>query len=77
MRALQDNHNSIDTYAILDAVDTVITINSGSGLEALLKGKEVVLAGSAYYGGLGFTHHVSDPASMQSTLAEVREPDLD
>eukprot|EP00192_Tetraselmis_astigmatica_P003606 CAMPEP_0117667544 /NCGR_PEP_ID=MMETSP0804-20121206/11031_1 /TAXON_ID=1074897 /ORGANISM="Tetraselmis astigmatica, Strain CCMP880" /LENGTH=548 /DNA_ID=CAMNT_0005475293 /DNA_START=274 /DNA_END=1921 /DNA_ORIENTATION=- len=68
---LADNFNSIDTYAILDAVDAVVTINSGSGLEALLKGKEVVLAGHAYYGGMGFTHHVSDPANMRSTLSEV------
>lgn len=57
---------------MIDAADAVVTINSGSGLEALIKGKEVVLAGNAYYGGMGFTHHVSGPELMRATLSQVR-----
>eukprot|EP00873_Tetraselmis_striata_P045668 jgi/Tetstr1/465932/TSEL_010546.t1 len=68
---LMDNANSLDTYAIIDAADTVVTINSGTGLEALIKGREVVLAGNAYYGGLGFTHHTPGPDILRHTLTEV------
>mmetsp|Transcript_23789 Transcript_23789/g.56703 ORF Transcript_23789/g.56703 Transcript_23789/m.56703 type:complete len:574 (+) Transcript_23789:290-2011(+) len=68
---LADSSNSIDTFAVIDACDAVVTINSGAGLEALLKGKEVILTGNAFYGGLGFTHQVESPASLTSKLAEV------
>ena len=60
--------NSLDTYAIIEAANAVVTINSGSGLEALIKGKEAILAGNAYYGGLGFTHHAPGPQAMEGTL---------
>jgi hypothetical protein len=70
-RAQQDTANALDTFAIIDAVDTAVTVNSGAGLEALIKGKEVVLAGNAYYGGLGFTHHAPGPEVLRATLAQL------
>jgi len=39
----------------LETIDHVYTINSLSGLEALLRGKKVTVVGTAFYGGWGLT----------------------
>jgi 2-polyprenyl-3-methyl-5-hydroxy-6-metoxy-1,4-benzoquinol methylase/predicted SAM-dependent methyltransferase len=59
-----DSENEYDTYQLIDRADLCITINSQAGLEALLKGKELVLCGTAFYGGLGFTHKADDAATL-------------
>lgn len=46
----------------IDAVDTVYTISSLGGFEALLRGKEVVTFGGPFYAGWGLTRdHVTFP----------------
>lgn len=44
-----------DTYSLIDSADVCVTVNSQAGLEALIKGKEVIVCGQGYYTGLGFT----------------------
>jgi hypothetical protein len=63
-----DTDNRFDTYALIRDSDVCVTICSQAGLEALLMGKETVLLGDAYYGGLGFTHEVHDPAQIGQAL---------
>jgi capsular polysaccharide export protein len=46
---------SVNPWALLDAVDAVYTVSSGLGFEAALAGKRVVCFGSPYYAGWGFT----------------------
>lgn len=50
-----DYQNSYDTYSLIRTADVCITVNSMSGLEALLFGKDVIICGKCSYGGLGFT----------------------
>lgn len=50
-----DSKNQYDTYNFIDRADICVTINSQAGLEALIKGKDVISCGNASYGGLGFT----------------------
>lgn len=44
-----------DTYALIDNADVCVTINSQAGLEALIKGKQVIVCGQGYYTGINFT----------------------
>jgi len=44
-----------DTYSLIDAADVCVTVNSQAGLEALIKGKNVIACGNSFYTGLGFT----------------------
>jgi capsule polysaccharide export protein KpsC/LpsZ len=46
-----------------------VTVCSQAGLEALMMGKEAVLLGDAYYGGLGFTHDVQDRTQIGPAIA--------
>jgi capsular polysaccharide export protein len=46
---------SVSPWSLLDAVDTVYTVSSGLGFEAVLAGKRVVCFGSPFYSGWGFT----------------------
>jgi len=55
INSIIDYENQYDTYSLMDRADVCVTINSQAGLEALIKGKDVISCGSASYGGLGFT----------------------
>ncbi len=66
-----DDENQFDTYELIRAADVCVTITSQAGLEALLLGKEVVLCGDAFYGGLGFTHEAQGEAALHFTLDQV------
>lgn len=50
-----DYENKYDTYSLIDQADICVTINSQAGLEALVKGKNVITCGQSSYSGLGFT----------------------
>ncbi|MEM7412723.1 MAG: methyltransferase domain-containing protein [Myxococcota bacterium] len=63
-----DADNGWDTYAAIEAADACVTITSQAGLEALLAGREVVLCGRAFYGGLGFTHEADGPETLAGCL---------
>lgn len=57
-RCVIDADNRFDTYGLIRQSDVCVTVCSQAGLEALMMGKETVVLGDAYYGGLGFTHDV-------------------
>ena len=63
-----DHDNAYDTYSIIAAADVVVTVNSQAGLEALAKGKPVVLCGSSFYGGLGLTYEAQNPDALRLYL---------
>ena len=67
-RCVIDADNRYDTYDLIRQSDACITVCSQSGLEALMMGKETVLLGDTYYGGLGFTHDVHHIDQVGSAL---------
>jgi capsular polysaccharide export protein len=46
---------TVNPWSLLAAADTVFTVSSGLGFEAVLAGKKVVTYGSPFYAGWGFT----------------------
>jgi tetratricopeptide (TPR) repeat protein len=66
-----DDENQFNTYELIRQADVCVTITSQAGLEALLMGKEVVLCGDAFYGGLGFTLEATDECSLRFQLGRV------
>ncbi len=69
-----DDKNSYDTYSLIKNSDLCITISSQSGLEAMLLGKETVLLGHTYFGGLGFTHEVQNLCDLDHTIMTALDP---
>jgi len=68
-RFVIDSDNSFDTYDLIRQSSVCVTVCSQAGLEALMMGKETVVLGDAYYGGLGFTHDVQDRTQIGSAIA--------
>ncbi|MHC4376125.1 MAG: capsular polysaccharide export protein, LipB/KpsS family [Planctomycetota bacterium] len=66
-----DADNALDTDQLSAGADVCVAVNSQAGLEALVRGSEVVLCGNAFYGGLGFTHEAEDPGSLEVALARA------
>lgn len=60
-RVMIDHDNTFDTYDLISKADAVVTLNSQAGLEAAIRGVPAVLAGQAFYGGLGFTLEADCP----------------
>ncbi len=50
-----------DLTALLDRVDSVHTLTSLAGFEALLRGCEVIVHGQPFYAGWGLTHDLNPP----------------
>lgn len=73
---LIDETNRFDTYQLISASALCVTVCSQAGLEALLMGKEVVLLGDAYYGGLGFTHEVFSVSQIEPVLCNAESSAL-
>ena len=69
-----DGDNALDTYDEIERADACITVNSQAGLEALLAGRELVLCGRAFYGGLGFTHDADGPETVAACLDRALDP---
>ena len=57
-----------DTYSLIDSADVCVTVNSQAGLEALIKGKDVIVCGQGYYTGLGFTFEALNRMCLSSFL---------
>lgn len=81
-RFLVDDRNEYGTYALLQQAAAVLTVNSQAGFEALAHGCPVILCGTCFYGGLGFTEEVYEPRDLAPALAralsaEPRRPDAD
>lgn len=65
---LLDDENEYDTYSLIDAADVCVTINSQAGVEALIKGKDVILCGMSSYGGMGFTYEAYNKEMLKHSL---------
>lgn len=50
-----------DLAEMLDRVDSVHTLTSLAGFEALLRGREVIVHGQPFYAGWGLTHDLNPP----------------
>lgn len=66
-----DHENQLDTYKLIEQANVCVTINSMSGLEARIIGKEVVTCGHASYGGLGFTSDAYDYVDLNYYLDKI------
>lgn len=66
-----DADNAFDTDQLTDGADVCVAVNSQAGLEALVRGCEVVLCGEAFYGNIGLTHEAEDPASLEVALTRA------
>ncbi len=60
-----------DTYALIDVADVCVTINSQAGLEALIKGKNLIVCGQSFYSGLGFTFDALNKVGLVCALDQV------
>jgi hypothetical protein len=71
---------SINSYALMDASDVVVTYTSTVGVEAAVRGRPVAVCGDAHYRGKGFTVDVDGPAQLHEILAGTAamstEPEL-
>lgn len=67
----------VDTYALLDSLDTAVVYNSTVGLEAAYNGVPVIVAGDTHYRDLGLTVDVESQRAYRELLADVDslEPD--
>ena len=65
-----------DTYALIDVADVCVTINSQAGLEALIKGKDLVVCGQSFYSGLGFTFDALNRDGLICSLNQVLVHDV-
>lgn len=67
-RVTVDDENHWDTYKLIDKADVVVTINSQAGLEAAMRGKNVITCGKCFYGNSGFTCDVETPRQLEHGL---------
>ena len=65
-----DSENQWDTYRLIEAADVVVTINSQAGLEAAIRGKNVVTSGRCFYAGLDFTTDVTSADEMAKAVSK-------
>jgi hypothetical protein len=70
-RLVVDTENVYNTYDLIRRADVCVTINSQSGLEALIHDKEVILCGDASFGALGFTHEAMDAIAVKFILDRI------
>ena len=63
----------IDTYALMDACDAVLTFGSTTGVEATFWGRPSVLYGRSYYESLGAVHK---PDSLEELATTLLDPSL-
>lgn len=71
-----DNKNEYDTYNLIDRADVCVTINSQAGLEALVKGKDIIICGNSSYDGLGFTYEAQNQEMLKYFLDMVLEKNI-
>ena len=66
----------VDTYALLEAADVILSFASTVGIEATYWGTPSVLYGRAFYEGEGAVHHPSSFAELLQTLTspELKPP---
>ncbi len=70
-RVMIDHENTYDTYDLISKADAAVTLSSQAGLEAAIRGVPSVVAGQAYYGGLGFTLDADCPEVLEIELGRA------
>lgn len=63
----------IDSYALMNMATVGCVYASTVGLEMAVKGTPVIVAGSAHYGGKGFTYDISSRRDFETTLASLMD----
>lgn len=58
----------INTYDLINFCSFGLTINSQSGLEMLMEGKQVILTGDSFYGNKGFTIDISHKSFLNKAI---------
>lgn len=71
-----DHENLYSTDQLIDDADVIVTINSQSGFESLMKGKEVILLGKSFYSEMGCTWNISHIKQIQTTLNLILNENL-
>lgn len=70
-----DTENQFDTFDLMKRAKVAVTLTSQTGLEASIRGLPTVVAGNAFYNGLGFTFDAANPSELSSAIEEaLREP---
>lgn len=64
-------HDAIDSYALMEAVDTVVSFGSTMGIEAVFWGKASVLLGRAFYEDLD---GIICPENHEQAVALIKDP---
>ena len=68
-----DSENQWDTYSLIESANVVVTINSQAGLEAAIRGKNVITSGRCFYAGLDFTTDVVSTDAFASAIEDALE----
>ena len=63
--------SKINTYFLLNLLDYCITVRGTVGLEAAMRGKYVITAGTGRYENKGFTHNYMDISSYRKTIENL------
>ena len=67
-------HPTTNNYAVMREADAVVTVNSKSGAEAGLLGKQVVVLGDAFYRDAPFAVSVDRLQDLPTALSDVLKP---
>jgi len=65
--------NDYNLDSLFKLTDVVVVVNSTVGLEALTRGKQVVVLGKAIYGEKGFTFDLDHPEKLEETIFQALE----
>lgn len=69
-----DPDKALSSYGLLAISDLVLTYTSTVGLEAVVRGVPVAVAGDVHYRGKGFTHDLARREELGAVLREVGGP---
>jgi len=63
-----DHHSDLDSYALMNQADVVVTYGSTTGVEAAFQGKPVIVMGPSAYDELGCARRVTSQAELVGAL---------
>jgi capsule polysaccharide export protein KpsC/LpsZ len=61
--------SEVDTYALIDRSDIVVTAGSTVGIEAVYWGRPSITLGPSYYSELNVTHYPTSTAELQAMIS--------
>jgi hypothetical protein len=76
VRIIGHDH-AVNSYALMDCSDLVLTYTSTTGMEAALRGRPVAVCGAAHYRGKGFTYDVRGSEDLHAVLSGSRHVESD